>query len=128
MSKPAYNCACGHGGRKEAEMDEPDKSLLRAPAWVQQRYEACQERDRAFFAAHPSRTQYSRPYDIAEMWPIMFDPDVAVTTKVVQIAPGIRTRSFSGTADGCIPDVKEWLGDNDWTTLMRRYAEGDAHA
>ena len=102
---------------------EPDNSLLRAPRWVQERYEACQERDRAFFAAHPSRTQYKRPYDIAEMWPIMFDSDVPVTTEVVQHAPGIRTRTFSSGAAARIPDVKEWLGDNDWTTLMQRYAQ-----
>ena len=103
------------------EMHGPDTNLLRAPAWVREQYEACQVRDRAFFAAHPSRTQYSRPYDIAEMWPIMFDPEVAVTTKVTQIKPGVRARKFSPICEGRIPNAKEWLGDNDWATLMRKY-------
>ena len=96
-----------------------DKVMHKAPLSIGEAQDRITARDRVFFEEHPSRTQYKRPYQVPEFWPILYDPDANLYVEITQLRPGIRTRRLLGDAIGYVPDNPEWLGENDFEATVK---------
>jgi hypothetical protein len=67
---------------------------------------AVNDRDREYFAKHPKKKFYIRPYVPGELYPLM--PPYCDQVKVHNIAPGVRSRQPLLLCDQVVPvRVKE---------------------
>lgn len=90
------------------------------PKNISEALERITARDRVFFEEHRSRTQYKRPYQEPEFWPIAYDLSANIYVEVTCYAPGIRSRRVLGDPTGVVWDSKEWLGDLDFGTVVEQ--------
>ncbi len=91
-------------GRCDAESRLEDAHLLmertpegprtvnpQRPPRFQRALERVSDQDRRYFAAHPDRAEYARPYRLGESYPIL--PTDVSRVRVSQVMPGCRLRS-----------------------------------